>query len=148
MPNDPGTAAGHVRRSEPESLRARSLTASLSVNDLQASLAWYRDVLGFNVAQAHERNGTLMAVSLQAGSVHLLINQDDGAKGADRAKGAGFSMMLTTVQDIDEIAARVRASGGTLDSEPADMPWGVRAFRLSDPNGFKFVISSPRPGAE
>jgi predicted enzyme related to lactoylglutathione lyase len=42
----------------------------------------------------------------------------------------------------DEIAARVRAHGGSLDSEPFDA-YGVRAFRLRDPDGFRFTISSP-----
>jgi uncharacterized glyoxalase superfamily protein PhnB len=53
--------------------------------------------------------------------------------------------MITTAQDIDAIAERIRAGGGTLDSEPADMPWGVRAFRVRDPDGFRISFSSPRP---
>ncbi|MFI5311650.1 MAG: hypothetical protein ACHQQ3_10475 [Gemmatimonadales bacterium] len=31
---------------------------------------------------------------------------------------------------------------GTLDTEPTTMPHGVRAFRLRDPSGFRFSISS------
>jgi uncharacterized glyoxalase superfamily protein PhnB len=123
---------------------ASSLNASLTVQDLQRSLAWYRDVLGFTVDREHERGGKVMAASLKAGAVRILINQDDGAKGADRAKGSGFSLQLTTTQSIDDIAARIKAAGGTLDSEPADMPWGVRAFRVQDPDGFRYAISSER----
>ena len=76
--------------------------------------------------------------------MRILINQDDGAKGRDRVKGAGFSLQFITVQDIDDLAAEIRARGGTLDSEPADMPWGARVFRMLDPDGFKLTISSPR----
>jgi uncharacterized glyoxalase superfamily protein PhnB len=126
-------------------LRGTTLAASLTVNDLEKSLTWYRDVIGFAVSQKHEREGKLMAVSLQAGDVRLLITQDDGAKGWDRAKGEGFSLQITTTQNIDEIAKRIREAGGTLDTEPFDAPWGVRIFRLHDPDGFKFVISSERP---
>jgi len=50
--------------------------------------------------------------------------------------------MITTAQNIDEVAKRIKASGGTLDSEPADMPWGARMFRLRDPDGFRLTISS------
>jgi uncharacterized glyoxalase superfamily protein PhnB len=85
-----------------------------------------------------------MAGSLKAGDVRLLINQDDGAKGWDRVKGDGFSLQLTTDQNIDEIANRIKKLGGALDSEPANMPWGARLFRLRDPDGFKLVISSER----
>ena len=129
-------------RAQPESLRARALMASLTVKDLQASLAWYRDVVGFTVDRQHEREGKVVAVSLKAGSVEILIGQDDGAKGLNRVKGQGFSLQLTTAQNIDEIAKHIKARGGTLDSEPADMPGGARVFRLVDPDGFKLVISS------
>lgn len=76
--------------------------------------------------------------------MRILLNQDDGAKGLERKKGAGFSLMITTAQDVDGIAERIRENGGTLDSEPADMPWGGRAFRLQDPDGFRLAISSGR----
>ena len=121
---------------------ASSLGASLTVNDLEKSLAWYHEVVGFAVDRKHEREGKLMAISLRAGDVRILITQDDGAKGANRVKGEGFSLMITTSENIDAIANGIKERGGTLETEPADMPWGVRAFRLKDPDGFKFVISS------
>ena len=131
-----------TKRAEPESFRGRELAASLSVNDIHKSLAWYQDVVGFTVDQKYDRGGKLMAVSLRAGDVRLLIGQDDGAKGWDRVKGEGFSLQITTDQNVDEIARRIKERGGTLDSEPVDTPWGVRIFRLHDPDGFKLTISS------
>jgi len=133
---------GAPKRAEPESLRARTLTASLTVKDLQKSLAWYCDVVGFTVDRKIERDGKLRAVTLKAGDVRLSIGQDDGAKGWDRVKGEGFSLRIATDQNVDEIAKRIKALGGTLESEPADMPWGARLFRLRDPDGFKLAISS------
>jgi lactoylglutathione lyase len=130
------------RRAQPESFRGRALTASLTATDLQRSLAWYRDVLGFTVDQQYEREGTVRAVSLKAGTVRILLGQDDGAKGWDRKKGEGISLMITTAQDVDELAARIKERGGTLESEPMDMPWGPRMFRVQDPDGFKLAISS------
>ena len=100
--------------------------------------------MGFTVDQQHERGGKVMAVSLRAGDVRILITQDDGSKGYDRAKGEGFSLMITTDQNVDAIAARIKQSGGAVDSEPIDTPWGVRMFRLRDPDGFKYTISSER----
>jgi predicted enzyme related to lactoylglutathione lyase len=52
--------------------------------------------------------------------------------------------MITTAQNVDEIANRIKAQGGTLASEPADMPWGARVFRVQDPDGFRIAFSSPR----
>jgi uncharacterized glyoxalase superfamily protein PhnB len=131
-----------AKRSQPETFRGRALQASITANDLQESLAWYRDVVGFVVQQEHERDGKVVAVSLVAGGVRLVLGQDDGAKGWDRKKGEGLSLLITTAQDVDELAARIKERGGTLDTEPTDAPWGPRIFRVIDPNGIKLTISS------
>jgi uncharacterized glyoxalase superfamily protein PhnB len=123
---------------------AITVSASLTVRDVLASRNWYRDVLGFEVDYEYERGGAVRAVALRAGDVKILVNQDDGAKGLDRPKGDGFSLMFTTSQDIDTLAGGIVERGATLDAEPATTPWGVRAFRLTDPDGFKLVFSSPR----
>jgi len=128
-----------------DGFRARNLQASLTVKDIDKSLTWWHEVMGFAIERRHERDGKLRAVALNAGDVRLLINQDDGAKGWERVKGEGFSLQITTEQSIDDIARGIKARGGVLDSEPADMPWGARVFRLRDPDGYKFTISSPRP---
>lgn len=130
---------------EIELLDGRALAASLTVSDLAASLHWYRDILGFTVNQQFEREGKLIAVSLRAGGVRVLISQDDGTRGSERVKGEGFSLLIETAQDVDAIATRVKNRGGVLELEPADSPWGGRIFRLRDPDGFKFAIASLRP---
>ena len=127
----------------PELLRGRTLLASLTVNDIHTSLEWYTNVVGFMVDEKYEREGILQAVSMKAGAVRLVMSQDNGAKGMDRIKGEGFSLQITTAQNVDEIANRIKAAGWTLESEPKD-GWGARAFRLKDPDGFKLVISSER----
>lgn len=126
----------------PRNLQGDSLEASLTVRNLEASVTWYTDVLGFTVDREHERGGKVIAVSLKAGVVRVLLTQDDGAKGLDRTKGDGLSLQITTQQSADELAARITQQGGTLDTEPVTMPWGVRVFRLRDPDGFRFTISS------
>ena len=135
---------GGAKRAEPESFRARALSASLTVKDLQTSLDWYERVLRFTVDRKIERDGKLRGVALKAGDVRILLNQDDGARGWDRVKGEGFSLQFTTAQSVDDIARGIRHAGGALESEPQDMPWGARVFRLRDPDGYKLVISSER----
>jgi len=129
-------------RRKPESLRLRTASASFTVGDIEASLRWYRDVMKFTVEETWEQAGKLQGVSLKAGKARLVINQDDWGRGRDRIKGEGFRLYLTTTQDVDKLAAGIKARGGTLASEPADMPWGTRAFSVVDPDGFKLTISS------
>ena len=131
-----------VKSAEP--LQGVTLAASMTVNDLQKSLVWYQDVLGFVVDQNYDRDGVLRAASLKAGDVRVVIGQDDGAKGWDRVKGAAMALQITTSQNIDDIASRAKAAGGVLVADPTDTPWGTRMFRIQDPDGFTFVISSPR----
>lgn len=126
------------------SLHANTLEASLTVNDVSKSISWYCDVLGFKVDQRHERNGKLMAASLSAASARIVVGQDDGARGFDRVKGEGFSLYLTTQQNIDELATQITSRGGKLTAGPEDTPWGTRLIRVQDPDGFRFAISSPR----
>lgn len=131
--------------SPPYPLEGEELAVSITATDLEQSLAWYRDVLGFRITQRYEREGKPVAASLAAGSARILLGQDDGAKGSERVKGQGFSLQITTAQDIDGLARRAVEAGAVLETVPTTAPWGVRIFRVRDPDGFLFTISSPRP---
>ena len=127
-------------RRQPETLRLREITPSFTASDLQRSIAFYRDVLGFVVGEEWRENGELQGCEMRAGSVAFFISQDDFAKGRDRQKGIGSRLRCTTAQDLDRFAAEVKARGGTLDQEPMDMPWGERQFMITDPDGFKLTF--------
>jgi uncharacterized glyoxalase superfamily protein PhnB len=134
--------AGAPIRGGAEALKLSESSPSFTVNDLQKSLAWYRDVLGFAVEERWEQEGKLMGVSLRAGSVTFMIAQDDWKKGRDRKKGQGFRLYCTTTQDVDALADGIKARGGKLEQEPRDQPWGSRDFALTDPDGFKITIGA------
>lgn len=131
-----------VTRKQPESLRMRSAAPGFTVNDIDKSLAFYRDVLRFTVKQRWEEDGKLLGVELAAGSVWFMLSQDDWKKGRDRAKGEGFRMYCTTAQDVDRLAAQIEARGVKLLQEPRNQPWGMRDFAVADPDGFKITISN------
>jgi catechol 2,3-dioxygenase-like lactoylglutathione lyase family enzyme len=138
-------AAGAGKRSlrkQPETLRLRSASPSFTVNDLQKSIAFYRDVLGFTEKERWERDGALRGMELVAGSVSVFLAQDDWQKGHDRAKGQGFRIHFDTAQDIDEVARRIQERGGTLAEGPKDQPWGGRYFAVADPDGFMITIAT------
>lgn len=130
----------HPQRQQPESLRLRSIMPTFSVNDLQLSVAWYRDGLGFFVGNRWEEGGRLRGVTLKAGACEFGLSQDDFTKGRDRAKGIGFRLWCSTTQDVDAIAARLRSFGGTIVEEPGDR-WDAYSFTAQDPDGFKLTIT-------
>jgi catechol 2,3-dioxygenase-like lactoylglutathione lyase family enzyme len=133
----------HANRQQPESLRLRSIMPTLTVNDVQKSVAWYRDGLGFFVAERWEEGGRLQGVRLKAGACEFGLSQDDFSKGRDRAKGVGLRLWCETTQDVDAIATRLRAAGGTIVEEPGDR-WDVYSFTAQDPDGFKITITGVR----
>lgn len=130
------------QRSNPETLRLRRVTPAFTVSDVGESLKFYRDLLGFVVDEIWEHEGRRVGAALVAGSVTLLLSLDDGTKGMDREKGGGFRLHMSTVQDVDLLAATIESRGGTLQDGPTDMPWGVRAFTVTDPDGFKLTIAA------
>ncbi len=122
-------------------LSLSSTSPSLTVGDIAKSLAWYRDVLGFEVEERWEQDGKLAGVMVRAGDARFMLGQDDWKKGRDRKKGEGFRLYCETRKNIDALAEKIKARGGTLDQEPQDEPWGVRDFSLTDPDGFKLTIA-------
>ena len=127
-----------------EGLRLRSVTPTYTVNDLGKSIDWYCKGLGFTVTDRWEDGGKLMGVILKAGEYAFGLSQDDFAKGRNREKGAGFRIYLSTTQNVDALADRIRAYGGKIIMEPTDVPWAKRSFAVEDPDGFKLSIDQAR----
>lgn len=113
---------------------------SLTAKDLATSVSWYRDVLGCDVLYQSETSA-----GINAGNLFIYLNQDDGKRGWDRVKGEGFALQFMVDGGVDDVASRIKAAGGKLESEPADMPWGQRMFRVLDPDGFRISIAADLP---
>jgi len=138
-------AAKGKTRKDTGALALTSATPSFTVGDLEMSLAFYRDVLGFDVEETwKDDQGQVMGLSLKAGDVSFMIGQDDWKKGRDRKKGEGFRIYCETKKKVDDLAKRIEAKGGRLDQGPTDQPWGMRDISLTDPDGFKVTIAGPK----
>ena len=125
-----------------KTLQGTSVMPSLTVNDLQRSLDFFA-ALGFEVEDRWEENGVMLGAMLKAGNARLGLSQDDGKKGRDRVKGVGMRIYIEATDNIDEVAARAKAAGVTLQREPHDTDWGSRAFEVTEPSGFVLTIGSP-----
>ncbi len=125
-----------VVRARPETLRLRSIAASLTVTDLERSLALYGKGFGFFVHERWETDGKLVGVTLRAGTCEVNLSQDDGVKGIERRKGEGIRLWLETVQDLDALAERAESFGARITAWPADQEWGVRSFSADDLDGY------------
>ncbi len=140
-PARPAPRAFRLRRG-PESLRLRSITPSFTVDDLQRSLRFYTEALGFVVKERWTSDhGELRGVMLLAGVSELGLSQDDWAKGRNRKKGEGVRVWCETTQEVDALAKRVKDAGFALTEGPKDQSWGQRSFSVDDPDGYHLTIA-------
>jgi len=127
-------------RHRPETLRLRTLTPALTVSDLESSLAWYCDTVGFIVVQKWEEDGKIAGAVVEAGRIRLFLVQNDKEPKVPDTQTMQF--YCSSAQDIDGLAAAIQSRGGVLDKVPANQPWGARSFDLLDPDGVRLTISS------
>jgi predicted lactoylglutathione lyase len=125
-------------------LQVSTIMPSLTVDDLPKSITFY-EALGFTIDERWEDNGKLLGVMLRAGKSQIGLSQDDWKKGRDRKKGIGTRLIISTTQNVDEIARRAKDAGIRLTSEPHDAEEKYRVFEVTDPSGFLLTISSEHP---
>jgi predicted enzyme related to lactoylglutathione lyase len=116
----------------------------IAFDDADAALAFYRDVVGFEVSNDVDMGGGMRWITLNpAGQDVSIVLTPVGAgeSDADRevmadllAKGVLGGIVLAT-DDLDADFERIAASGADIMQEPMDQPWGVRDAAFRDPAG-------------
>ena len=123
---------------------------NVTVNDVDESLAFYRDALGLEV-QNDVASGRYRWVTLgsdaQPGLGIVLSEPHAGRSKADGdamqellTKGV-LPMLVFATDDIDATFETLRASGAEVLQEPIDQPWGPRDCAFRDPSGNTVRIS-------
>ncbi len=115
-------------------------------DDPEASLAFYRDTLGFEVRQQVEYGGMHWITVGPAGQPDTSIvltppGADPGITDEERrtisemmAKGTYAGVNLAT-KDLDGAFERLQAGDADVVQEPTEQPYGVRDFAVRDPAG-------------
>jgi len=134
-------------------------SAFLPHNDAEASLAFYRDTLGFEVRNDVEMRGLHWITVGPAGQpdVNIVLyppGVDPGITDDERrtiaemmAKGTYARIILAT-KDLDGTFERLQAGcgdgGAEVVQEPTDQPYGVRDCAFRDPAGNHIRINELR----
>lgn len=118
----------------------------LPADDPDASLAFYRDVLGFevrnDVGQGSMRWITVgspeqpdVSVVLHPPAVDPGLTDDERRTIVElMAKGSYASLILAT-HDLAGTFEKLSAAGAEITQEPTDQPWGLRDAAVRDPAG-------------
>ena len=119
----------------------------LEVNNLEDSLSFYHDRLGFEI-ESHNAGAEPPIASVRAGSLRITLVQQIETM-LKRGRGVHF---VLGVSDLDQFHERLRKNEVQV-SEPTDEGWGGRFVSLQDPDGYRLFFVTwdgpkPRPIAK
>ncbi|RJQ79408.1 VOC family protein [Pseudonocardiaceae bacterium YIM PH 21723] len=118
----------------------------LPQSDPEASLAFYRDILGFEIRNDVGYNGLRWITVGPAGqpAINVVLYPPQATPGLTdtekatiaemMAKGTYATLVLAT-KEVDATFAQLAAAGAEVVQEPTDQPYGVRDCALRDPAG-------------
>jgi catechol 2,3-dioxygenase-like lactoylglutathione lyase family enzyme len=130
-------------------------TTSLPHDDPDASLAFYRDVLGFEV-RTDVGKGRMRWITVgpanQPGTSILLappavdpgITEDERRTIAEMMAKGTYGWILLATRDLDGTFERLEATGAEVVQEPTEQPYGVRDCAFRDPAGNLIRIQETR----
>ncbi|MFJ5988362.1 VOC family protein [Lentzea sp. NPDC092896] len=120
-------------------------TTFLPHTDPDASLAFYRDLLGWEV-RADVGQGTMRWITVApVGSASAVVLEPPAmAEGltdvqrtaiAEMIENGSYAFINLSTPDLDGVFDKLQAGGADVVQEPADQPWGVRNCVFRDPAG-------------
>ena len=128
---------------------------TLAVNDLEKSLAFYRDGLGLPTKGiiANEFKGTetepagaVVFFELHGGLIFALYPRQELAKDArvpnTVASSLEFSLgyLVGNKKEVDELLGKAQAAGGTITDKPHHRAWGIYSGYFKDLDGHLWEI--------
>jgi catechol 2,3-dioxygenase-like lactoylglutathione lyase family enzyme len=115
-------------------------------DDPEASLAFYRDTLGFEVHNdvgkgnmrwitvgPADQPGT--SIVLNPPAANPGITDEERRTIAEMMAKGTYAMLLMATRDLDGTFERLQASDAEVVQEPTEQPYGVRDFAVRDPAG-------------
>ena len=115
----------------------------LNVADVEASLAFWQGLVGFEVTFRYEPDGKLMYATLQSGEVRLMLNGRGGDAAARRARPHYTEAVLYFgVPSVHQLVRDLRAKGFDAP-EPTAETYGLDEVVVRDPDGYEIAFTSP-----
>jgi lactoylglutathione lyase len=118
-----------------------SLRCEIFPSDLEATVDFYVKVLAFDLVR-DERKAEHPYVALERGDVKLgAAARKDTASRDHRRPPTGVELVLE-VDDLEADRERVAQNGWPLEEDITHRPWGLSDFRLLDPSGYYWRITT------
>lgn len=129
-------------------MSARQLRLVLETEDLDAALAFYRDVLGLRELESHDGDGGARVVILEVPTATLELANPEQVRYIDEVEVGrdvahrypGTVRVAFEVTDAAEAAERLEAGGAELVAPPTETPWRSRNARFEAPGGMQITV--------
>jgi catechol 2,3-dioxygenase-like lactoylglutathione lyase family enzyme len=134
-------------------LRIGGFATLIQVFDMPTSLAFYRDVMGFEVISDAPDDGRCDWVWLKSGESELMLNTayeaDARPSAPDPTRFAAHSDMTFYLgcEDVDAAHAELRARR-VATREPIVTDYGMKQVYLKDPDGYEICLQQPVDAAD
>ena len=109
------------------------------VADVESSMNFYCQKLGFRMVDAWRPDNVLAWCSLTKGAAQLMLQQPD--KGRKFQKPHGIQLYIIC-QDLDQVHAEIQVRGGA-PTDISDAFYNMRQFFVTDPDGNHICFESP-----
>ena len=123
----------------------RELAPLLFVQDIERSVAFYRDNLGFEVHGKWEPDGKLAWCRLQRDGSALMLQQASEEDGPAEGRGRGVGFFFVC-DDAGAIHTELSERGLHLNP-PQVAFYGMKQIFVTDPDGYELCFESPTEGA-
>ena len=129
-------------------LRIGGFATLIQVFDMPTSLAFYRDVMGFEVISDAPADGRCDWVWLKSDDSELMLNTAYEAEARPqspdptRIAAHGDTTLYFGCEDVDAAHAELRARG-VAAREPIVTDYGMKQVYLKDPDGYEICLQQP-----
>ncbi|HEY4613033.1 MAG TPA: VOC family protein [Bacteroidota bacterium] len=124
----------------------QSMSPNLMVNDVNKTVDYYRDVLGFEFVTSVPDSGQLDWAMMKNGSVEIMF-QSVSSLAKDLSvlaglKPGGAFTLYTRVADVKALHAKVKGRV-TIVHDLAKAFYGMEEFTIKDLNGYYLTFATP-----
>lgn len=124
-----------------------TVTPYLVIKGVAAALDWYRKAFGAQeLARAPGPDGRIMHAEMRVGETVVMMCDEfpemSSTWRSPATLGGTTAAMWVYVEDCDALHQNAVDAGAKSDSAPADMFWGDRLGRLTDPFGHSWMIAT------
>ncbi|MPZ50519.1 MAG: hypothetical protein GEU75_14680 [Dehalococcoidia bacterium] len=132
----------HVHGSGPPRFFFAAVNVFL-VDDIEATVEYYRDILGFEIDFVYGDPPIYGSVSRNDAILNFSRSDPAGRRNGIGSAGPGNGVdALIVVSDVDDIYTELKERGAKTLSEPRSQDYGMREFHIEDLNSYRLAIAA------